>query len=154
MPATPVRSAEDQAAVLRLIRAEFAYMDGLVDPPSSAHLLGAAEIARQAADDGIWAIGTPPVACVFVTVKGDALYIGKLAVDRAHRGRGHARALLDKAQALARARGLCWLELQTRVELTANQATFRHLGFGETGRTAHAGFDRPTSITYRRAVAP
>jgi hypothetical protein len=48
-----------------------------------------------------------------------------------------------------------WQSLQVtaaRVELTETHATFRALGFTETGRTAHPGFDRPTSITFRRPV--
>ena len=48
--------------------------------------------------------------------------------------------------------GLPVLELQTRVELVENQAAFLAMGFVEVGRTAHKGYDRPTSITYRRAV--
>jgi hypothetical protein len=38
------------------------------------------------------------------------------------------------------------------VELVENHAAFQALGFAETGRTAHSGFDRPTSITYRKSV--
>jgi predicted GNAT superfamily acetyltransferase len=97
-------------------------------------------------------IGAPPVACVFLTPRPQALYVGKLAVAATERGRGHARALVTLAEARARSLGLPMLELQTRVELTENHATFRALGFVETGRTAHAGYDRPTSITFRRPV--
>ena len=45
------------------------------------------------------------------------------------------------------------LELQTRIELTGNHAAFRRMGFVETARTAHPGFDRPTSITFRKRLA-
>ena len=45
------------------------------------------------------------------------------------------------------------IELQTRVELTANHRAFRALGFVETGRTAHQGYDRPTSVTMRKRLA-
>ena len=150
---TPTRATpRDWPAVLALIRAEFAYMDGVIDPPSSMHRLTLAEIERQAETGEIWVIGAPPVACVFFTTRADALYIGKLAVAEPHRGQGHARALIDMANRRAAELGLPWLELQTRVELAANQATFRHLGFAEVGRTAHAGYDRPTSMTFRRSV--
>ena len=44
------------------------------------------------------------------------------------------------------------LELQTRVELGANHAAFQRLGFVEVGRTAHDGYDRPTSITFRKSL--
>ncbi|TIV92899.1 MAG: GNAT family N-acetyltransferase, partial [Mesorhizobium sp.] len=53
---------------------------------------------------------------------------------------------------LARARGKDAIELQSRIELTANHAAFARLGFRETGRTAHAGYDRSTSITMRKVL--
>lgn len=141
--------AFDWQAVLHLIQTEFAYMEGRIDPPSSMHRLQAGDLA---AADQVWVIGAPVVACVVLTVKGDALYIGKLAVAAQARGKGHARALIDVAEGVARVRGLAVLELETRVELVENQAVFLAMGFQEVGRKAHAGFARPTSITYRRAV--
>jgi predicted GNAT superfamily acetyltransferase len=92
------------------------------------------------------------VACLFLTPRPGVLYLGKLAVASGHRGRGFARALVDVAGMRARARGLPMLELQTRVELVENHAAFHALGFVEVGRTAHPGFDRPTSVTFRRRV--
>ena len=149
------RLATDPAlwpAILALLREAFAYMDGRIAPPSSLHDLSETALTRQAQTGEIWIIGTP-VACVFLTPKQEALYIGKLAVAAESRGQGLARRLIDQAEARARAMGLPALELQTRVELVENQAAFRQMGFVEVGRTAHKGFDRPTSITYRRAVA-
>ncbi|AWD22397.1 GNAT family N-acetyltransferase [Fuscovulum blasticum] len=144
----------DWSALLTLIQTEFAFMEGRIDPPSSMHRLTAAAIAEQAAQAEVWAIGTPPIACVFLTAKPGALYIGKLAVAAPHRGQGLARHLIDLAERRARALGLPALELQTRVELVENQATFRALGFVETGRTAHTGYAQPTSVTFRRPLAP
>lgn len=149
---TPYRviAPYDWSGLLALIRAEFAYMDGVIDPPSSMHRLTEADLARQAEVGEVWAVGNPPVACMVLTVAGDWLYLGKLAVAGAARGTGLARALVDCALVRAGAMGLQGVELQTRVELTGNQATFRALGFDEVGRTAHAGYDRPTSVTFRR----
>jgi len=135
--------------VLALIRAAFAYMDGVIDPPSSMHRLTRDTLATSGE---VWATGHPPLACAVFTPRPDALYVGKLATAPAARGQGHARALLAAAESRARALGLPALELQTRVELTANHATFRALGFAEIARTAHAGYDRPTSITMQRPV--
>lgn len=142
----------DAAAILQLIRTAFAYMDGRIDPPSSMHRLTEADIVEKARSAEVWLIGAPPVACVFLTPRTDALYIGKLAVAADQRGKGLARALITTAEKRAQALGLGWLELETRVELIENQATFRALGFHETGRSAHAGYDRPTSVTFRKAV--
>ncbi len=142
----------DWATLLSLIQTEFSFMQGRIDPPSSMLRLTAETLAAQSRTAEIWAIGHPPHACVILTPKADALYIGKLAVAADHRRKGLARALIDLAESRARALGLPGLELETRVELAGNQATFVALGFVETARTAHPGYDRPTSITYRRAV--
>lgn len=146
---SPRRLAPDDPAlpaVLDQIREAFAYMDGVVDPPSSIHRLTLDDLRKG----DVWALGDPPVAAMMLTVKGDALYLGKLAVAAAHRGQGLSRRMVEAAVARAAALGLPAVELQTRVELTANQAAFTAMGFAETARTAHPGYDRPTSITYRR----
>lgn len=138
--------------MLALIRSAFAFMEGRIDPPSSMHRLGPVEIDRQAVEGEIWVFGAPVAACVFLTPKPGRLYLGKLAVAADRRGAGLARRLVALAEDRARALDLPELELQTRVELVENQATFRAMGFAESARTAHAGHDRPTSITYRRPV--
>ncbi|MGA1181653.1 MAG: GNAT family N-acetyltransferase, partial [Marivivens sp.] len=104
------------------------------------------------AESEVWVIGTPHLACIVLTPKADALYLGKLAVATSEGGKGDARTLIDQAETRARALGLSALELQTRIELTENQRTFEAMGFTELARTAHEGYDRPTSITYRRPL--
>ena len=142
------------AECLALIRTAFAYMDGVVDPPSTVHLMTPETLAETATRAEVWAIGAPVVACAILTPMLPVLYLGKLAVAETERGRGHARALIDLAQARARALGLAAVELGTRVELTANQRAFAAMGFTEVAREAHPGFDRPTAIVYRRTVEP
>jgi phosphinothricin acetyltransferase len=139
--------------VLALIRTSFAYMDGRIDPPSSMNRLDAAELNRQAAASEVWALGKPVRACVFLTPKPDCLYVGKLAVLEADRRQGLARRLFELAEDRAVALGKGWLELQTRIELVENQRAFAAMGFERTAETAHPGYDRPTSVTYRRRVS-
>ena len=138
--------------VLTLLRTAFAYMDGLIDPPSSVHALTLTDLQTPAQE--VWVIGEPVKACVILTPKPPKLYIGKLAVAKPARRDGLATILINTAVDRAQALGLTHLELQTRVELVGNQAAFAAMGFVETGRTAHKGFDRPTSITYQRKIAP
>lgn len=150
------RLASDPAlwpAILALLHDAFAYMDGQIDPPSSLHALTPQALTDQTTHGEIWTLGHPPAACVFLTPKPGSLYVGKLAVAPSHRRQGLARQLIDLAETRARALGLPALDLQNRVELTENHATFRALGFIEVARTSHPGYDRPTSITFRRAVA-
>lgn len=145
---------DDPAPILALIRAGFADMEGRIDPPSSMHRLTDDAILRQAETGEVWAIGpaSAPLACVFLTAEPPALYLGKLTVAAPARGRGLARALVDLAAARARAMGLAVLTLQARVELVENHATFRALGFTETGATAHPGYARPTSLTFTKPL--
>ncbi len=112
-----------------------------------------ATLSQQALAGEIWITG-PPVGCIFLTPKPGAMYLGKLAVATSHRRQGLARRLVEQAEVRARALRLPALELRTRVELVENQRAFTAMGFIEAGRTAHPGFDRPTSITYRRPVVP
>jgi GNAT superfamily N-acetyltransferase len=145
----------DWGAVLSLISRSFAYMDGIVDPPSSAKRLTVDALAGRAVKEVAFAAfeDSKLVGCVFVELRPDHAYIGKLAVEPGRQKGGLGRLLVEAAEALARKTGLGAIELQTRVELTGNHAAFIRLGFAEVGRTAHAGFDRPTSITMRKMLA-
>jgi ribosomal protein S18 acetylase RimI-like enzyme len=160
--------------LLGVIRASFAYMDGVIDPPSSAHRLTAEALRAKAAEEVCFLAvagtstahevapkpsGDNPatvreiVGCAFLAERPDHFYLGKLAVLPERQGRGLGRALLRAAEAHACSAGKPVIELQTRVELTANHRAFAALGFVETGRTAHPGFVRPTSVTMRKALA-
>ena len=143
---------EDMRGVQALLTAAFAYMDGVIDPPSSLHRMTLEDLARDAAQAELWVIEPGPAACVILTPKADTLYLGKLAVAASRQGTGLSRVMVELAVARARALGLGSVTLQVRVELTRNQAAFQAMGFVETERTAHAGYSRPTSITFQRSV--
>ena len=152
----PLRAQDpyDWPALRALIARAFAGMDGRIDPPSSVHQLTAEAIADQAATGEVWVIGAPAVACVFLTPGPDALYLGKLAVDPAVQRMGYARRLIGVALLRAHDLGLPALALSARIELVENHATFRALGFVQSGMSSHAGFDRPTTLIFtRRLVA-
>lgn len=143
-------------ALLDLVRRAFAYMEGRVDPPSSLTRMEAQALKAKAgaetlllAHDAAGAL----VGCLFADDRGDRLYIGKLAVEPARQGARIGAALMAAAEALARSRGIPTLELETRVELTGNHRAFERMGFEKAAETAHEGYDRPTSFTFRRALA-
>lgn len=148
--------ADDFTALLSLLRACFAYMEGRIDPPSSLGRMTLDSLRADAADKEIWVIEDTdqPIACMILTPQPDTLHLGKLATAPSHRGTGLARRLIDHASARARARGLPSITLQSRIELIENHAVFRALGFSETGATSHPGFPRPTSLTFTRPVGP
>ncbi len=144
----------DFNAVLALVRESFAYMESRIDPPSSMHRLTAQSLADHAREQELWLVedGGEILACVQFTRQPDSLYVGKLAVRADQRRKGHAARLIRHAEARAKALALPALELQVRVELTENHATFATMGFVKSGESAHAGYDRPTSITMRKAL--
>ena len=90
---TPYRAEDpfDWPALPALIARAFAAMEGRIDPPSSVHRLTADDLARMAEVGEVWVIGTPPSACMVLTPKAGALYLGKLAVDPGHQGKGFGR---------------------------------------------------------------
>ncbi len=140
--------------LLDLILRSFAYMDGVIDPPSSAYRLTPDLLARKASRQACFvaAIGPKLAGCAFAEERDNLVYLSTLAVDPDSQGSGIGRGLIAAVEAHALKAGKPMLELQTRVELDANHATFRRLGFVEIGRTAHSGFDRPTSITFRKSL--
>ena len=144
----------DFASLHSLLSTAFAFMTARIDPPSSMAALTVDDLRAKAAAEDLFVIREKglPVACLFGAARADCYYVGKLAVAAPQRGLGFARALLQEAETRARALALPCLELQTRVELVENHAAFAALGFVETGRTAHPGYVRPTSVTMRRPV--
>jgi len=144
----------DWESIRALILDAFAYMAGRIDPPSSASRLTTEAMAADAAAGALLfaEVGGALAGCVFVRAKGDALYIGKLAIRPDLQRGGIGRALVRAARAEAKSRGLAFLELQTRVELAGNHEAFARMGFVKVGETAHPGYDRPTSVTMRAPV--
>lgn len=134
--------------LLSVIRSAFAYMDGRIEPPSSAHRLTAASLKDKALVEIVFlAVDHDEiVGCIFCRPEPDCLYVGKLAVLPQSQGLGAGRALLSAAEWEARALELPALRLETRVELVENHARFRARGFEKTAESCHPGYDRITSI--------
>ena len=142
--------SNDLPAILTLIRDSFAYMDSVIDPPSSMHRMTLDSLRATADTCEIWTLGRQ--ACVILTPKQDTLYVGKLCVAPPARGQGLAREMITHAATRAKALDLPSLTLEVRVELTDNHATFKAMGFTEVARTAHHGYARPTSITFQKKL--
>ena len=92
------------------------------------------------------------VGCLFARPQADALYVGKVAVAPRLQGQGTGRRLMQAAEQFARENGFNLLELDTRIELTENHASFAAFGFRRTAEHAHAGYDRSTYITMQKPL--
>lgn len=145
----------DWSKLLMLLRESFAYMESLIDPPSSVSRMDIEELQAKVAEESLIVVahGEALVGCAFATLRDDSVYVGKVAVAACVRKKGIARALLVAAENLAREHNRNFLELQTRIELVEIHSAFGALGFEKVAETAHPGYERPTSITMRRLVA-
>jgi len=145
---------EDWGTLHALLVLCFAGMEGRIDPPSSLGSM-TPESLRDKADAEtlvtIWHDGILS-GCCFLADTGRSIYLGKIAIPPERRGYGLLRRLVAEADHIARSRGRPVLELSTRIELVENHAIFARLGFREVARTAHPGYDRPTSVAMERPV--
>jgi ribosomal protein S18 acetylase RimI-like enzyme len=149
-------TADDAAAVARVIAASFEQYRGKLIPESGAFRETAGGIAAELTR-GAGAIvaerNGEMVGCVLVEEKEGDLYFGRLSVLPSARGQGLARQLIQAVETEARRRGVAGVRLGVRVALTENQRLFQAVGYCETSREAHPGFDHPTSITMRKPLA-
>lgn len=141
--------------LLALLHAAFAFQHGRIDPPSSLHRLDAAALAAKVGEETLLLAlaGEQLLGCIFTRPMATALYVGKFAVVPQAQGQGIGRRLMDAVERLALEAGLAAIELETRIELVENHATFRALGFQKVAEKSHPGYDRPTSITMRKLLA-
>jgi GNAT superfamily N-acetyltransferase len=141
--------------LLALIMASFAYMDGVIDPPSSAHRLTVDSLKDKARDEiGLTAeVDGRLLGCTFLRPEPDFLYVGKLAVSPEAQGSGIGSRFLTEAEEIARELGKPALRLETRIELTGNHRRFEAWGFVRTAEKNHAGYDRITFIEMQKRLA-
>jgi N-acetylglutamate synthase-like GNAT family acetyltransferase len=155
---TPFRIDESfarWAELLDLILVSFAYMEGRIDPPSSASRLTVESLVEKAEAEIAYAIENKGrlTGCIFLRPETDCLYVGKLAVLPSAQGKGIGRHLLEIAEETARELGLQALRLETRIELVGNHSTFAAWGFEKTAERSHPGFTRVTFIEMKKALA-
>jgi ribosomal protein S18 acetylase RimI-like enzyme len=93
------------------------------------------------------------VGCVMIKAMDGDLYFGRLSVLPAARGYGFAHRLVAAVEDEGRRRGCAGVRLSVRVSLPENQMFFASLGYVETGREAHRGFDHSTTIHMRKELS-
>ena len=149
-------TVSDAAAIAAVIAASFAQYRGKLVPESGAFRETAEGIAAEL-NKGAAAIvaerNGEMLGCVLVEEMEGDLYFGRLSVVPAARGQGLSKQLIAAVEAEARRRGLDGVRLGVRIVLTDNQRLFHALGYRETSREAHPGFDYPTSINMRKSLS-
>ncbi len=148
-------TAADAAAIAATIAASFEQYRGKLEPESGAFRETAEGIAAELARESGAIVAERNgrmIGCVMVKLEEDDLYFGRLAVVPEARGEGIARRLVEAVEDEARRRELAGVRLGVRIVLVENQQLFSSMGYVETSREAHEGFDHPTSINMRKAL--
>ena len=138
--------ASEAARVAQVMRAAFGEYRGLLEPPSGALALDARGVHDLMELGGILACESEGriVACVFHRTHPDHVYLGRLAVLPAFRGRGVGARLVAEVEALAVAAGRSRVRLGVRLALPRNRTFFERLGYRQVGLDSHEGMTVPT----------
>jgi len=141
---------ERRGDILRLVHAAF----GRLSPPSGALNETIDDVAaRFAAGPVLIAEANGElIGSVYCTIKGDGLYLTRMAVAPARQKQGVGRALLKAAEDEARRLGARKLTLRVRLNLPDNRAYFERAGFTVTGQGQDPG--RPPYEAMERPLAP
>ena len=148
-------TAADAAAIAATIAASFEQYRGRLEPESGAFRETAEGIAAELARESGAIVAERNgrmIGCVMVKLEEDDLYFGRLSVVPEARGEGIARRLVEAVEDEARRRELAGVRLGVRIVLVENQKLFSSMGYVETSREAHEGFDHPTSINMRKPL--
>lgn len=145
---------DDIPALVELIRGAFAEYEGRLDPPSSAQNKTIAATRAELADGGAFVIsdGGTLAGCVFYHPHGDHMYLDRLSVLPAYRGRRLSRRLIAAVEDLARASGLARVRLSVRLALADNRAYYERLGYAFHSYGTHAGYPEPTYVTLEKVL--
>jgi predicted N-acetyltransferase YhbS len=146
----------DCGAVAALIRRAFGSQSVVTDPPPSALRETESSVAAHLAAGGgaVACFGDRIVGSVMWEPIDGGLYLQRLVVDPAWRGRGIARALVAATEMAARLAGVDRVHLGTRLVLVDNRRLFASCGFVEIALHAHAGYAAPTWVAMEKRLEP
>jgi GNAT superfamily N-acetyltransferase len=148
--------AADIATLAAIIHDAYVEYEGRLTPPSGAHHETAESLAAKVAQGGgamAWD-GATAVGSVLFEARGQAMYLGRLAVPPAQRRRGIGVRLVSYVEEEALARGLNEITLGVRLQLPENTAFYTKLGYHVVSYGAHPGFLEPTYMTMAKILRP
>ncbi|RKG92959.1 GNAT family N-acetyltransferase [Corallococcus terminator] len=144
----------DAGLLSRVLREAFEEYRGRLDPPSSAHDKTEAVVTRELRDGGAFVVEADglPQGCVFFHPKEDHVYLDRLAVLPAFRGRGLSLQLMRAVEARTRELGHTRVRLSVRLALTSHHAWYASQGYAFHSHGTHAGYASPTFLVLEKAL--
>jgi GNAT superfamily N-acetyltransferase len=134
---TRCTDAARSGAIIKLVHLTF----GALVPPSGALKETEADVVKRFAGGPVLIAEANGelVGSLFCALKGDGLYLTRMAVAPSRQGQSVGRALLAAAEAEARALNIGKLTLRVRLNLPRNRAYFERAGFTVTGQGQDPG---------------
>lgn len=122
----------DQAPLVHQIMLEaFEEFRGVLDPPSGAHIETVEKVLKIMAEGGAllaWE-GEQAVGSLRYLYQSDHLYVGRVSVLPAYRGRGIAGEMMRAVEPIARDQGYAEIHLSVRMVLQSNLIFYERLGY-------------------------
>lgn len=146
--------AEDATLVHRLTQAAFEEYRGQLEPPSAALDETEAMVATALAKGGVLLafVGDEAAGAARYLPEDDHLYIGRVAVPPAWRGKGIAIALMMALEERARTLDFAAIELGVRESLPSNVRLYQKLGYAVLRRDQHPRNPNFISLRMRKEV--
>ena len=132
-------SPDDAPLVRQIMLAAFEQFRGTLEPPSSAldETIADTRRAIEAGGAALAWLGDQAIGSARYEPRPDYLYVSRVSVLPAYRGRGIAAALLAAMDDQARRLSLPEVRVEVRHSLPANLAFFRRLGFQTISEQPH-----------------
>lgn len=130
---------EEAATVRELMRAAFAEYESVLKVPSSAMWETVEDTAGHIAEGGavLARLGAETVGCGRYALREDHVYIGRLSVPSASRGRGIGAAMMLAMEQCSLAAGRDEARINVRLLLAKNIELYERLGYVVTARYKH-----------------
>jgi ribosomal protein S18 acetylase RimI-like enzyme len=144
----------DAALVHRLMWQAFGEYDGVLEPPTGALAESVADVEAAIAAGGavlVWQ-GDVAVASARFQPEADHLYVGRVSVPPAYRGKGLARAVMTFLEEYGRRLGLPEARVGVRRNLPGNIALYERLGYVIVREEPHPRGPAYTSVTMAKRL--
>ncbi|GMK41526.1 N-acetyltransferase [Paenibacillus sp. CCS19] len=123
---------EEWATVHRIMREAFEEYRGVLNPPSGALREELADTIRKLSPRGgavLAELDDEAIGSAQYRVEDGYVYIGRISVVAAARGRGIGKQIIDYLERLAANRGMPEVRLEVRLSLPANVQFYERLGY-------------------------
>jgi predicted N-acetyltransferase YhbS len=137
---------EEAVTVAAVVRGAFEEYRDQLAPPSGSHSESAENIRRKMATGriAVTSLNEMIVGCVFYECRENHVYLGRLSVLPAYRGRGIGQALIEYVEDRARQLGVPRIRLGVRIVLNRLRTYYEQRGYRVVELGKHAGFTEPT----------